>query len=397
MERAGSSRSPAEGSVGLVKPRVAHFEEPFELQCRETLPQFELVYETYGELDENRDNAVLVCHALSGDHHAAGYHSPEDAKPGWWDTCIGPGKPIDTTRFFVVSLNNLGGCNGSTGPRSVDPASGEPYGERFPAVTVKDWVKSQAMLADMLGISRFAAVIGGSLGGMQALQWAIDYPDRVGHAIVIAAAAKLSAQNIAFNEIARQAILADPEFHEGRYHQVDAIPRKGLMLARMVGHVTYLSDDGMGDRFGRELKSGDIGSAQDVQFQVESYLHYQGTSFSERFDANTYLLMTRALDYFDPALESGGDLVRALAETRAKFLVLSFLSDWRFSPARSDEIVDALIEARKDVVSANIDATHGHDSFLLPLPRYTSVFKAFMDRLAAGAEAAAEAGSGDAS
>ena len=384
MRGAGPSRSPAEGSVGLVEPCIARFEEPFELQCQKTLPRFDLVYETYGELDEDRGNAVLVCHALSGDHHAAGYHSAEDAKPGWWDTCIGPGKPIDTTKFFVVALNNLGGCSGSTGPRTVDPANGEPYGERFPTVTVKDWVKSQAMLADVLGISRFAAVIGGSLGGMQALQWAIDYPGRVGHAIVIAAAAKLSAQNIAFNEIARQAIQADPEFHEGRYHQADAIPRKGLMLARMVGHVTYLSDDSMGDRFGRELKSGDIGSGQDVQFQVESYLHYQGTSFSERFDANTYLLMTRALDYFDPALEFDGDLVRVLAQTQAKFLVLSFLSDWRFSPARSDEIVDALIEARKDVVSAKVDAPHGHDSFLLPNERYFDVLGGYLDTVARG-------------
>ena len=374
-----------EGRVGLVEPRIARFDEPFDLQCRETLPGFDLVYETYGELNESRDNAVLICHALSGDHHAAGFHSPEDAKPGWWDTCIGPGKPIDTTKFHVVALNNLGGCNGSTGPTTTDPNSGEPYGERFPTVTVKDWVKSQAMLADTLGIERFAAVVGGSLGGMQALQWTIDYPDRVRHAIAIAAAAKLSAQNIAFNEIARQAIQSDPNYHDGRYRQADAIPRKGLMLARMVGHVTYLSDDSMGDRFGRELKSGDIGSAQDVQFQVESYLHYQGTSFSERFDANTYLLMTRALDYFDPALEFGGDLVRAFAETQAKFLVLSFTSDWRFSPARSNEIVDALIEARKDVVSATIDAPNGHDSFLLHNERYFEVLGGYLDAVAQGA------------
>lgn len=367
-----------QGSVGLVEPHVARFNQPFDLQCRETLPRFDLVYETYGELDEDRSNAVLICHALSGDHHAAGLHSPDDAKPGWWDTCIGPRKPIDTTKFHVVALNNLGGCNGSTGPRTADPATGEPYGERFPTVTVKDWVKSQAMLADTLGIRRFAAVIGGSLGGMQALQWAIDYPDRVRHAIVIAAAAKLSAQNIAFNEIARQAIQSDPEFHDGRYHEAGAIPRRGLMLARMLGHVTYLSDDSMGNRFGRELKSGDIGSAQDVQFQVESYLHYQGMSFSERFDANTYLLMTRALDYFDPALEFDGDLVRALAAARAKFLVLSFASDWRFSPARSDEIVDALIEAGKDVVSATINAPHGHDSFLLPHERYFDMLGGYL-------------------
>ncbi len=369
-------------SVGLVEPRLARYDQPLTLQCRETLPGFELVYETYGELNAARSNAVLVCHALSGDHHAAGYHAPEDRKPGWWDACIGPGKPIDTRKFFVVSSNNLGGCNGSTGPASIDPQTGEPWGERFPAVTVKDWVRTQALLADTLGIECFAAVIGGSLGGMQALQWAIDFPERIAHAVAIAAAPKLSAQNIAFNEIARQAILSDPDFLDGRYFEAETKPRKGLMLARMVGHVTYLSDDGMGVKFGRELKSGDIRSAQDVQFQVESYLHYQGTSFSERFDANTYLLMTRALDYFDPALEYGGDLVAALRRAKARFLVLSFSSDWRFSPERSNEIVDALVEARKDVASAVIEAPHGHDSFLLPNERYFDVLGGYMDAVA---------------
>ena len=369
-------------SVGLVEPRLARYDQPLTLQCRETLPGFELVYETYGELNAARSNAVLVCHALSGDHHAAGYHAPDDRKPGWWDACIGPGKPIDTRKFFVVSSNNLGGCNGSTGPASIDPQTGEPWGERFPAVTVKDWVRTQALLADTLGIECFAAVIGGSLGGMQALQWAIDFPERIAHAVAIAAAPKLSAQNIAFNEIARQAILSDPDFLDGRYFEAETKPRKGLMLARMVGHVTYLSDDGMGVKFGRELKSGDIRSAQDVQFQVESYLHYQGTSFSERFDANTYLLMTRALDYFDPALEYGGDLVAALRRAKARFLVLSFSSDWRFSPERSNEIVDALVEARKDVASAVIEAPHGHDSFLLPNERYFDVLGGYMDAVA---------------
>ena len=370
------------GSVGLIEPRVARFEQPLALQCRAGLPGFELVYETYGELNAARSNAVLVCHALSGDHHAAGYHAPEDAKPGWWDACIGPGKPIDTRKFHVVSLNNLGGCSGSTGPLAVNPASGEPWGENFPPVTVKDWVKTQAMLADTLGIERFAAVIGGSLGGMQALQWAIDYPQRVAHAVVIAAAPKLSAQNIAFNEIARQAIQSDPEFLQGRYFESETRPRKGLMLARMIGHVTYLSDDSMGVKFGRELKSGDLESARDVQFQVESYLHYQGSSFSERFDANSYLLMTRALDYFDPALEFDGDLVTALKQATARFLVVSFTSDWRFSPARSEEIVDALIAARKDVASAVVDAPNGHDSFLLPNERYFDVLGGYLEAVA---------------
>ncbi len=369
-------------SVGLVTPAVVRYEQPLTLQCRETLPAFELVYETYGELNSARSNAVLICHALSGDHHAAGYHSQNDAKPGWWDACIGPGKPIDSSRFFIIAPNNLGGCGGSTGPLSTDPTTGEPYGANFPAVTVKDWVKTQAVLADALGISRFAAVIGGSLGGMQAIQWTIDYPDRVAHAVAIAAAPKLSAQNIAFNEIARQAIQSDPEFLDGRYQEAGAIPRKGLMLARMVGHVTYLSDDGMGVRFGRELKSGDIGSAQDVQFQVESYLRYQGNSFSEKFDANSYLLMTRALDYFDPALEFDGDFVKALSGVTAHFLVLSFSSDWRFSPERSNEIVDALIEAGKDVASAIIDTPNGHDSFLLPNDRYFAVLGGYLDHVA---------------
>ena len=363
--------------VGLVTPKVARYDAPFDLQCKATLPGFEITYETYGELNAARSNAVLICHALSGDHHAAGYHTPEDAKPGWWDACIGPGKPIDTEKFFVVSLNNLGGCSGSTGPLSINAQTGEPWGANFPTVTVKDWVHTQAMLADTLGVTRFAAVIGGSLGGMQALQWAIDYPQRIAHAIVIAATPKLSAQNIAFNEIARQAIQSDPDFQAAKR------PRKGLMLARMIGHVTYLSDDGMSRRFGRELKSGDIGLARDVEFQIESYLHYQGTSFSERFDANTYLLMTYALDYFDPALDHGGDLVQALANATARFLVLSFSSDWRFSPERSNEIVDALVAARKDVVSATINVPSGHDSFLLPNERYFDLLGGYLDMVAA--------------
>ena len=386
--RNGAKRRRAPGpeapdSVGVVVPQRVRFDAPLALQCRQTLPGVELVYETYGELNATCSNAVLICHALSGDHHAAGYHRADDAKPGWWDNCIGPGKPIDTSKFFVVAPNNLGGCGGSTGPRTIDARSGEPWGAGFPTVTVKDWVRAQALLADHLGIERFCAVVGGSLGGMQALQWAIDLPERVANAVVIAAAPKLSAQNIAFNEIARHAIVSDPEFHAGRYTQADAVPRKGLMLARMIGHVTYLSDDGMGVRFGRELKSGDIGVAQDVRFQVESYLHYQGTSFSERFDANTYLLMTRALDYFDPALEFDGDLVKALTAVRARFLVLSFSSDWRFSPARSNEIVDALVAAGKDVVSAVIDAPHGHDSFLLPNVRYFDLLGGYLATVAA--------------
>ena len=368
-------------SVGLVTPKTVRF-GPLALQSGARLPDFELVYETYGTLNAARSNAVLVCHALSGNHHAAGYHTEQDKRPGWWEVCIGPGKPIDTDRFFVVSLNNLGGCHGSTGPRSANRATGEPYGPAFPTVTVKDWVRTQAMLADALGIDAFAAVVGGSLGGMQAMQWAIDFPDRIRHALLIACASKLSAQNIAFNEIARQAILTDPDFRDGHYVRAGVNPSRGLMLARMLGHVTYLSDDSMGHKFGRDLKSGDIGSGHGVEFQVESYLHHQGRAFAKTFDANTYLLMTRALDYFDPAREYGDDLVAALARARCRFLVVSFSTDWRFAPERSEEIVDALVAARQNVVSARIEAAHGHDSFLLNVPRYLDVLAAYLGAVA---------------
>ncbi len=376
-----SARFPSD-SVGLVTPQSIAFTDALPLVSGRTLPAYEIVYETYGTLNTARDNAVLICHALSGDHHAAGFHSEDDAKPGWWDNCIGPGKPIDTERFFVVSPNNLGGCKGSTGPTSVNPETGRVYGPDFPIVTVKDWVESQARLADRLRITRWAAVIGGSLGGMQALQWAIDYPERIRHAIMIAAAPKLSAQNIAFNEVARQAILSDPDFHEGRYIEAGAVPRRGLMLARMLGHITYLSDAGMGDKFGRELRDGGISYGFDVEFQVESYLRHQGRSFVERFDANTYLLMTKALDYFDPAADFDHDLARALRDVTAKFLLISFTTDWRFSPARSREIVKALLDCDKDVTYAQIEAEHGHDAFLVPIPRYFDILRGYLRRVA---------------
>lgn len=364
------------GSVGIVEPKRQNFEQGVTLQCGEVLPDLELIYETYGRLNEDRTNAVLICHALSGHHHAAGFHSDSETRPGWWDNCIGPGKPIDTNRFHVVSLNNLGGCHGSTGPRSLNPSTGKPYGEEFPTVTVKDWVKTQAMLADALNIERFAAIIGGSLGGMQALQWAIDYPDRIGHAVLIACAPKLSAQNIAFNEIARLAIKMDSV--DGSSDET--LP--GLGLARMIGHVTYLSDDSMGSKFGREVKSGDIEQGRDVQFQVESYLHYQGSRFAQTFDPNTYVLVTRALDYFDPAIEHNDNLVKTLQHVTAKFLVISFSSDWRFSPERSNEIVDALVAAGKPIVSANIESSMGHDSFLMDIPRYFAVLKKYLASVA---------------
>ncbi|PSF13993.1 homoserine O-succinyltransferase MetX [Marinobacter shengliensis] len=369
-------------SVGLVSPQTIRFDTPIELACGQTLDSYDLVVETYGTLNPDASNAVLICHALSGHHHAAGYHSMEDKKPGWWDSCIGPGKPIDTNRFFVVSLNNLGGCHGSTGPNSTNPATGKPYGPDFPVITVADWVKSQAYLADHLGIEQWAAVVGGSLGGMQALQWSLDYPERLRHSVVIASTPRLSAQNIAFNEVARQAITSDREFHDGRYYDFGAVPRRGLMLARMVGHITYLSDASMGEKFGRELREEAYKFGFDAEFQVESYLRYQGERFSESFDANTYLLMTRALDYFDPAYAAGGDLAKALAPASCEYLVLSFSTDWRFSPERSEEMVNAMISARKKVSYAEIDAPWGHDAFLIPTPRYTDIFTAYMDRVA---------------
>ena len=372
-----------EDSVGLVTPQLAQFDEPLALACGRSLSGYELIYETYGTLNSTASNAVLICHALSGHHHAAGYHSATDRKPGWWDSCIGPGKPIDTNRFFVVSLNNLGGCNGSTGPSSPNPATGKPYGADFPVLTVVDWVHSQARLADRLGIAQWAAVVGGSLGGMQALQWTITYPDRVRHCVDIASAPKLSAQNIAFNEVARQAILTDPEFHGGSFQDQGVIPKRGLMLARMVGHITYLSDDSMGEKFGRELKSDKLNyDFHSVEFQVESYLRYQGEEFSGRFDANTYLLMTKALDYFDPAASHDGDLAATLAGVTAQYCIMSFTTDWRFSPARSREMVDALMAARKNVCYLEIDSPYGHDAFLIPTQRYMQGFSNYMNRIA---------------
>jgi len=372
-------------SVGVVSPQLFKFDEPLELACGRVLPGFELMVETYGELNRDASNAVLICHALSGHHHAAGYHSPDDKRPGWWDHYIGPGKPIDTNKFFVVSLNNIGGCHGSTGPRSINPATGEPWGRDFPPLRARDWVHSQSRLAAKLGIQQWAAVIGGSLGGMTAMRWALEYPERVRHCVVIASAMKLSAQNIAFNEIARRAITSDPDFHDGDYLQHGTLPRNGLALARMIGHVTYLSDELMGRRFGRELRQGSFERGLDtpIEFQVESYLRHQGDSFSNAFDANTYLLMTKVLDYFDLAREYDNDPVKAFSYARCKFLVVSFSSDWRFSPQRSEEIVSALIAANKDVSYACVESNLGHDAFLLPNERYETLFRAYMNQVAA--------------
>jgi homoserine O-acetyltransferase len=377
----------AGGNVGVVTPRRFIHPDAFVLKCGATLSGFELIYETYGELNTNASNAILICHALSGHHHAAGVHHPDDEKPGWWNTCIGPGKPIDTDRFYVIALNNIGGCHGSTGPCSMKPDGTGMYGPGFPVVSVEDWVRSQACLADHLGVRTFAAVIGGSLGGMQALHWTMEYPDRVRNAIVIAAAPKLTAQNIAFNEIARHAITSDPRFAGGHYRESGINPDVGLALARMIGHVTYLSASGMGKRFGRQIKSGDLRGGADVEFQVQSYLRYQGQTFSRQFDANTYVLMTRALDLYDPAAEFDDDLVKAVSRAKAAFLLVSFTSDWRFPVERSEEIVHALLRSRKNVSHAIIDSEHGHDSFLLPLPRYLDVLGTYLRRVHAETEA----------
>ena len=373
----------AKDSVGLVKPQVMRFTEDLTLECGQTLSEYQLIYETYGTLNADKSNGILICHALSGDHHAAGYHNEDDRKPGWWDTCIGPGKPIDTTHFFVVCSNNIGGCGGSTGPTSVNPKNGQSYGPDFPIVTVKDWVRCQVRLSDSLGIKQWAAIIGGSLGGMQVIQWAIDYPNHLRHAVVIAATPLLSAQNIAFNEVARQAILTDPEFHGGYYKNHHVIPKQGLRLARMLGHITYLSDDSMHSKFGRELRTDKLKYSFDVEFQVESYLRYQSESFVENqgYDANTYLLMTKALDYFDPARDYDQSLSAALAEATANFLVISFTSDWRFPPQRSQQLVTALLANQLPTCYCKVESTQGHDAFLLPIPHYLEAFYAYMDRL----------------
>jgi len=384
-------------SIGVVTPQTLHFTEPLRLSSGAELRDYTLVYETYGQLNADRSNAVLVCHALNASHHVAGLHADAQGQPlpksaGWWDNMIGPGKPLDTNQFFVICVNNPGSCFGSTGPMHTNPATGRIYGADFPVVTVEDWVNAQARVLDRLGIQQLAAVLGGSLGGMQALSWTLQHPDRVKHCVAVATAPKLSAQNIAFNEVARQAIITDPDFHGGHFYAHGVVPRRGLRVARMIGHITYLSDDVMEQKFGRELVGRGVldaprYSTQDLEFQVESYLRHQGDKFSDYFDANTYLLITRALDYFDPARLHGGDLAAALAKAVSKFLVISFTTDWRFSPARSREIVKALVDHRHDVSYAEIDAPHGHDAFLLDDARYHDVVRAYFGRIAQGLQA----------
>ncbi|MBK9116961.1 MAG: homoserine O-acetyltransferase [Betaproteobacteria bacterium] len=373
------------------------FDEPLALRSGASIAGYELVYESYGTLNADRSNAVLICHALNAGHHVAGVYADAPDDTGWWDNMVGPGKPVDTDRFFVIGVNNLGSCFGSTGPMSPNPATGKPYGPDFPVVTVEDWVHAQARLADRLGIERFAAVMGGSLGGMQALAWSTLYPARIAHCVAVATAPKLSAQNIAFNEVARRAIITDPDFHGGRFYEHGVVPARGLQVARMIGHITYLSDDVMAEKFGRALRRhvtdtvlrNDYRFTFDVEFEIESYLRYQGEKFSGYFDANTYLLITRALDYFDPALPCGGDLARALAPAQADFLLVSFTTDWRFAPERSREIVEALLANERRVTYAEIDAPHGHDAFLLDDPQYMAVMRAWFERIDARVRAGA--------
>jgi homoserine O-acetyltransferase len=373
----------------IAEPQSMLFEAPLPLQSGASIRDYSLSYETYGTLNADKSNAVLICHALNASHHVAGVYADQPKNVGWWDNMIGPGKSLDTDRFFVIGVNNLGSCFGSTGPMHVNPDTGRVYGADFPVVTVEDWVNAQARLLDALGIEQLAAVMGGSLGGMQALSWTLQYPGRVKHAVVVASAPNLNAENIAFNEVARRAIVTDPDFHNGHFYAQGVVPKRGLRIARMIGHITYLSDDVMNEKFGRELReavthnaTGYKYSTQDVEFQIESYLRYQGDKFSEYFDANTYLLITRALDYFDPARAFGGDLSKALARASCKFLLVSFSTDWRFSPARSREMVKALLDNRRDVSYAEIDAPHGHDAFLLDDARYMNVVRSYFDNMA---------------
>ncbi|VTU40348.1 homoserine O-succinyltransferase MetX [Variovorax sp. PBL-E5] len=384
----------------IVTPQSMQFPGVLALSSGASISNYTLAYETYGELNAERSNAVLVCHALNASHHVAGVYAGQEKSEGWWDNMIGPGKPVDTNRFFVIGVNNLGSCFGSTGPMHVNPETGRVYGADFPVVTVEDWVNAQAGLLDALGIDSLAAVMGGSLGGMQALSWTLQYPERVRHAVVVASAPSLTAQNIAFNEVARRAIVTDPDFNGGHFYEHGVVPKRGLRIARMIGHITYQSDDLMNEKFGRALRSAVEGSAantdflystQEVEFQIESYLRYNGDKFSEYFDANTYLLITRALDYFDPARAHGGELGAALAEATAQFLLVSFTTDWRFSPARSREIVKALLDNRRNVSYAEIDAPHGHDAFLLDDVRYMGVVRSYFERIGRELDAAAPA------
>ncbi|MNY85058.1 Homoserine O-acetyltransferase [compost metagenome] len=368
----------------IATPQSMHFPDALPLQSGKSIRDYTLAYETYGQLNADKSNAILVCHALNASHHVAGVYEGQAKSEGWWDNMIGPGKAVDTNKFFVIGVNNLGSCFGSTGPMHTNPDSGVVYGSSFPVLTVEDWVNAQALLLDRLGVQQMAAVLGGSLGGMQALSWTLQYPERMRHAVVVASAPNLNAENIAFNEVARRAIVTDPDFHGGDFYAHNVVPKRGLRIARMIGHITYLSDDVMNQKFGRALRDGPNikFTTQDIEFEIESYLRYQGDKFSGYFDANTYLLITRALDYFDPAKKYGGSLKDALARSIAKFFLVSFTTDWRFAPNRSREMVQALLQNGRDVSYAEIDAPHGHDAFLLDDPRYLGAMRAYFEGIA---------------
>ena len=368
-------------SIGIVKPKIFKSLTSLRLQSGKILKEYNLIYETYGKLNKKRDNAVLVCHALSGNHHLAGKYSSKDKYPGWWDNLIGPNKPLDTNKFFVIGINNLGGSDGSSGPKSINKKTKKPWGEKFPITTVEDWVNSHEALITSLNISKLAAVIGGSLGGMQAIQWSIQYPEKIKHAVVIAAAPNLTAQNIAFNEVARQSIITDPDFNKGNYYEKNKRPKRGLRIARMLGHITYLSDDVMGSKFGRKQKNKNYQYDFNTEFEIESYLNYQGDKFAKEFDANTYIRMTKALDYYDPSNGNKANLSKIFKKIKSKFLVISFTSDWRFSPNRSKEIVKSLLDNNIDVKYAEITAASGHDAFLMAEPRYHAILKSYFNKI----------------
>ena len=364
-------------SINMITS-VAKINKPLELVSGKIISEYDLKYETYGKLNKEKSNAVLICHALSGNHHVAGYYE-NDKKPGWWDNMIGPNKPIDTDKLYVVCLNNLGGCHGSTGPTSINPKTQKTYGSDFPIMTVSDWVNSQKELMSYLGIPSWRFIVGGSLGGMQAFQWTIQNPTLVENCVIIAAAPKLTAQNIAFNEVARQAIMKDPKWHDGIYMEKGVIPSQGLALARMLGHITYLSDESMGEKFGRDLKKTKLNFNYDVEFQIESYLRYQGEKFVTGFDANTYLIMTKSLDYFDPIKDFGNSLKEIFKTVNSKYLIISFTSDWRFPPKRSRELVKLLLDNDKNVSYSEINSEGGHDAFLMDNKDYFDVMRSFID------------------
>jgi homoserine O-acetyltransferase/O-succinyltransferase len=354
-------------------------DKPLQLDAGVELAPFQIAYQTYGTLDQNRANAVLICHALTGDQHVANVH-PVTGKPGWWETMVGPGRPIDTERYFVICVNILGGCMGTSGPSSTNPATGKPWGLDFPVTTVRDMVRAQAMLLDHLGIEQLFAIAGGSLGGMQVLQWTASYPQRVFAALPIATATRHSAQNIAFHEVGRQAVMADPEWRAGRYLLEHTNPRRGLAVARMGAHITYLSDAALHRKFGRKFQDRSNPTFSfDADFEVESYLRHQGSSFVERFDANSYLYLTRAMDYFDLAADYGGVLARAFKDTPTRFCVVSFTSDWLFPTSESRAIVHALNAAGARVSFAEITTDKGHDAFLLDEPELFAIVRGFLD------------------